>query len=336
LKSIAVDAGFGRTKALSQDKVINFPSLVAHHREVRFTTGMEGNGDPTSKMVIESNGHRYFVGSAAGRQGIVQNTIDRDRAVSEEAKILTLGAFSLLIEESPEHINLVAGLPVSHFASLKERYISELKQTHYFNILDLSGKTITAKIVNVHDVKVIPQPLGTLFNLLLDEKGVICRSELVSENIGIIDIGFHTVDLTRADTLEFIDRKSASYPLGLFNAFSELSEEISRSLDIEAPPETLEKVVSSGQIKVGGKSISIEKQKQQAFTHAAEQILSKIKTLWPDRWQLDRIIVTGGGGHLLYDYLRHSLDNQTELAINPVFANVEGYLKLGVRYWGAN
>jgi plasmid segregation protein ParM len=334
LKNIAVDAGFGRTKALSAERAISFPSLVAHYREVRFTTGMEGNGDPTSKMVIESNGRRYFVGSAAGRQGIVQNTIDRDRAISEEAKLLTLGALSLLMEESPEHINLVAGLPVSHYASLKERYISELKQTHYFDLLDLSGKTLNKHIVNVHEVKVIPQPLGTLFNMLLNEQGGLSRAELAGENVGIVDIGFHTVDLARADSLEFIDRKSASYPLGLFNAFSELSEEIGRSLDIEAPPETLENVVSSGQIKVGGKSVSIEKQKQQAFTHAAEQILSKVKTLWPDRWQLDRIIVTGGGGHLLYDYLKLNLDQQAELAHKPVFANAEGYLKLAARSWG--
>jgi len=325
LKNIAVDAGFGRTKALSPDRAISFPSLVAHYREVRFTTGMEGNGDPTIKMVIESNRRRYFVGSAAGRQGIVQNTIDRDRAISEEAKLLTLGALSLLIDMSPEHINLV-----------KERYISELKQTHYFDRLDLSGKTLKKHIVNVHEVKVIPQPLGTLFNMLLDEQGGLSRAELAGENVGIIDIGFHTVDLARADSLEFIDRKSASYPLGLFNAFSELSEEISRSLDIEAPPETLEKVVASGQIKVGGKSVSIERQKQQAFTHAAEQILSKVKTLWPDRWQLDRIIVTGGGGQLLYDYLNRNLDQKTELASKPVFANAEGYLKLAARSWGAS
>jgi plasmid segregation protein ParM len=334
LKNIAVDTGFGRTKAISQGKTISFPSLVAHYREVRFTTGMEGNGDPTTKMVIESNGRRFFVGSAAGRQGIVQNTIDRERAISEESKVLTLGALSLLIEESPAHINLVAGLPVSHYAGLKERYITELKRTHYYNLLDLSGKAVRNNILNIHEVKVIPQPLGTLFNLLLDEKGEVERAELAGENVGIIDIGYHTADLARADSLEFIDRKSSSYPLGLFNAFTELSEEIGRTLNIEAPPETLEKVVATGFIKVGGKTVSIDQQKQRAFAHATEQILSKVKTLWPDRWQLDRIIITGGGGQLLYDYLNRNLDQQTELASKPVFANAEGYLKLAARSWG--
>jgi len=334
LIKLAVDTGFGRTKALSDEHAVSFPSLVAHYRDIRFNTGMEGNGDPTSKLALEHNGRRYFVGSAAIRQGIAQNTIDRERTVSQEAKVLALAALGLLVEESTEHICLVAGLPVSHFASLKERYESELKQTHYFDLLDLSGKALANHIVNVHDLKVIPQPLGTLFTLLLDETGGLSRAELAGENVGIIDIGFCTVDLARADSLEFIDRKSASYPLGLFNAYSELSEELNRCFDIEAPPESLEKVVASGQIKVGGKTYSIEKQKQQAFIRIAEQILSKVKTLWPDRWQLDRIIITGGGGQLLYNYLECNLDHNTELAPKPVFANVEGYLKLAARSWG--
>ncbi len=331
---IAVDAGFGRTKALSTDRSISFPSLVANFREVRFTTGMEGNGDPTSMLAIAHNGRRYFVGSAAGRQGIAQNTIDRERAVSEEAKLLTLAALSLLVEQTPEQVSLVAGLPVSHYSNLKERYLSELKQTHYFDLLDLSGKLIKNHVINVHEVKVIPQPLGTLFNLLLDEAGELSRPELAGENVGIIDVGYYTADLARADSLEFIDRKSASYPLGLFNAFNELSEELDRTLDIEAPPEILEKVVSTGKIKVSGKVVSIEQHKQQAFSRVAGQIISKVKTLWPDRWQLDRVIVTGGGGQLLFNYLNHAFDNQAELAPKPVFANVGGYLKLAARSWG--
>ena len=334
MMKVAIDTGFGRTKALSAGKAISFPSLVAHYREVRFTTGMEGNGDPASKLVLEHNGKRYFVGSVAGKQGIAQNTIDRERAVSKEAKLLTFAALSLLLDEAPAQVNLVAGLPVSHYDNLKERYISELRQTHYYDLLDLSGDKLSSYVVNVNELKVIPQPLGTLFGLLLDEHGAIERAELAGENVGIIDIGYHTADLARADSLEFIDRKSASYPLGLFNAYSELSEELNRTFDIEAPPETLEKVVASGQVKLGGKTASIEKQKQQAFARASEQILSKVKTLWPDRWQLDRIIITGGGGRMLYNYLSNNLDHNTELAPKPVFANAEGYLKLATRSWG--
>ncbi len=334
MKNVAVDAGFGRIKAVDQEKAISFPSLLAHYRKVRFTTGMEGNGDPTANMVIESDGRRYFVGEAAGKQGVVQNTIDRDRAVSEEAKLLTLGALALLINESPEHINLVAGLPVSHYASLKERYTANLKQTHYFNHLDISGNLISKNIFNIHQVKVIPQPLGTLFNLLLDEKGELCRAELAGESICIVDVGYHTADLLRADALEFIDRKSASYPLGLFGAFNEISEELSRTHDIDAPPEALENIVKSGSIRVGGKAISVQDQIQQAFNRSAGQLISKLKSLWPDRWQLDRIIVTGGGGQLLYNHLSQHLDQAVELAERPVFANAKGYMKLAARTWG--
>ena len=78
MMKIVIDTGFGRTKALTAGKAISFPSLVANYREVRFTTGMECNGNSTSKLVLEYNGKHYFMGSTAERQSIAQNTIDHE------------------------------------------------------------------------------------------------------------------------------------------------------------------------------------------------------------------------------------------------------------------
>lgn len=333
MKNYAIDAGFGRTKATDGKTTCDFPSLVAAYRPVRFISGMESN-DPTARMVLECDyGDRYYIGSAAARQGIAQSTIDKERAVSTEGKLLSLAAMGILAEEETEHVNLVAGLPVSHYSGLKNRYYNAMHQTHRFSLLKLTGEVEKQLIINVVNLKIIPQPLGTLFDMLLGETGEVERAELASENVGIIDIGYHTADMARADSLEFIDRKSASYPLGLFGAYSELSESINQEHGIEAAPESLEGVMKTGYITIGGGIVDVQRLTTQALKAAAGQIASKVKSLWPDRWQLNRIIITGGGGTTLYNYLVAALEEKAELAETAIYANVRGYYKLAARSW---
>lgn len=333
MKNIAIDAGFGRTKATDGKTTCDFPSLVAAYRPVRFVSGMESKTDPTGRMILEHEADRYYIGSAAARQGIAQSTIDKERAVSTEGKLLSLAAMGILAAEEVEHVNLVAGLPVSHYSGLKNRYYTAMKQTHRFNLLKLTGEVEKQCVINVVNLKIIPQPLGTLFNMLLSETGGIERAQLAGENVGIIDIGYHTADLARADSLEFIDRKSASYPLGLFGAYSELSESINQEFGIEAAPESLEEVMRTGYISIGGKSVGVQHLINQALKAAGAQIASKVKSLWPDRWQLNRIIITGGGGATLYNQLIANLDEPAELVEAAIYANVRGYYKLAARSW---
>lgn len=332
MMKMAIDTGFGRVKAQTESgQALNMPSLVAAFRPVRFSTGFESNGDPSSNLILERNGKTYFVGKSAQLQGVPQHTVDRERAVSEETELLVLAALGLLAGDNA-HVELVAGLPVSHYASQKEEYSARLKQTHRFARVDSQGNRQEHYTVHIQGLKVIPQPLGTLFALLLDQYGQVQDGDLAKQNIGIIDIGYHTVDLARADNLTFIDRKSSSYPLGLHTIYSDVSESLNREHGIEAPPESLESVVSTGSIKIAGKEISIATEIDQACHQAADQITSKMKTLWPDRWQLDRIILTGGGANLLGNYL--DLGEQGETAPRPVFANTDGYLRLAKRTWG--
>ncbi len=81
--NLAIDTGFGRTKALDPEREYDFPSLVAAYKPVKFSTGLESNGDPAAQMAVEYNGRRYFVGTAAAKQGVAMATVDKERTVSE-------------------------------------------------------------------------------------------------------------------------------------------------------------------------------------------------------------------------------------------------------------
>lgn len=331
---MAVDVGFGRVKALaSNGRRIGFPSVIGDFNPVQFVLGMAS--DLISQLVVDYAGKQHFVGESALKQSTPQATVDKERTVSEEGTTLLAAAMTLLTEEQTEAIKLVVGLPVMHYDTLKQRYLQATKTIHQIDLLSLTGQILSRKYLPVLDVKVLPQPFGTFFDRLLDEKGEIRDPALAEGKVGIVDIGYNTLDLARVDSLEFINPRSTSFSgLGLFTSFQVLSGGIYREFGVEIPPERLEPVVRSGELRVGGKVVSIEHLKQQAFREAANQIISRIKSVWPDRWELDRVIISGGGAIGLGEYLRSELKQEVQIVEEPVYANASGYLKFAERVWG--
>ena len=301
--TIAVDVGFGKVKGFSSTgKMIEFPTVIGDFHPVKFISGMEK--DPTHNLVIGYNQKKYFLGEAALKQSKPQATVDKDRTVTEEGLVLLIGALSLLIgDKVSDSVNLIVGLPVMHFESLKDKYLNSIKQLNTIDILSLTGELLGRKYITIAAVRVLPQPMGTFFDCLLNDNGEIANSKMASENVGIIDIGYNTLDFTRVDNLDFISPRSTSYSgLGIFSAFQNLSIEIYRSLGIEISAEQIEPLVRKGLINISGQQNSIERYKQIAFSEAARQIISRVKSFSPDRWSLNQIIISGGGVSLLAEF----------------------------------
>lgn len=331
--TIAVDVGFGKVKGFSdKGKMIDFPSVIGDFHPVQFVSGL-GN-DQIQNLVIGYNHKQYFLGEAALKQSKPQATVDKDRTVSEEGLVLLMGALSLLVgEKVSDSFNMIVGLPVMHYESLKDTYIAAIKKLHIIDNLSLTGELLNRKYLTIAAVKVLPQPMGTFFDNLLNENGEIVNSKLATENVGIIDIGYNTLDFARIDNFDFINPRSTSYSgLGIFSAYQNLSVEIYRNLGIEIPPEQIEAIIRKGEMNISGRQISLEQFKQNAFTETARQIISRVKSFWPDRWSLDKIIISGGGASLLGEFLIQEFQ-QASIGTNPMFANVSGYKKFGRRVW---
>lgn len=331
---MGIDVGFGGVKGLAgSGKKVEFPSVIGDFHPVRFLSGLEG--DIASRLVVEYNCKRKFVGEAALKQSIPQATVDNDRTVTEEGIILLTTAMALMSpDKTPEAINLVVGLPVMHYESLKTKYLNAVKTLHTIDLLSLSGETVCRKYLSVTEAKILPQLFGTLFDQLLNEKGEIINPQLAAGKIGIIDIGYNTLDLLCAYNLEYINPRSTSFSgLGMFTVFQALATEIYRNLGVEIPPERIEPLIKNREIKISGQNINIDQYKRSAFKEAAAQIISRVKSLWPNRWELDRIIITGGGAILLGEYLLTELGQQAYAANNPVLANANGYLKFASWCW---
>ncbi len=329
----AVDVGFGSVKGVS-NKTIEYPAVIGDFRPIRFSTGME-KVDRVKSLCVEYSGRKYFLGDMAYQQSIARATMGDDRFTSPEGMALMLGTLVLLADNPEEDINLITGLPVNSFSKKKEEYTRALKGRHQIKLLQPNGDWSTVYTVNIREVKVIPQPVGTIFWALLDSKGQIRNKEYSIGKLGVLDIGAHTVDLARTNDLEFIDRESTSFnDIGLFTAYQELSFELQHKLGVQITPEEMSTYINRGYIKVDGKQISIHQEKESVFQAASDKIVSRAINTW-SLWDLDKVLITGGGSLVLKDYLINSFDkySQIEFCDDGTLTNCLGYHRYGQRFW---
>lgn len=333
----AVDVGFGRVKALSEDRQIEFPSVVGTFRPVRFSVGMV-HADPTEKLCCDYAGKKYFIGAVALKQSDAMLTLSPDRFTQPEGMALMFAALALLSRNSDETVNLIGGLPVSDFAGKKEKYQAALLGRHYIKLFNPDGSGEKEHKITVNDCRILPQPMGTVFDRVLDAAGEIVNKKLAAGNIGVLDIGQNTIDLIRCDGLEFIDSQSDSYSdVGLFECYELLYREIKGIYGVEIPPTKMEQYLLNGYIEVDGYKQSITGIKQRVFEVHAERIVSRALNLWRDVWQLSTIIITGGGSVVLGDYISRQLNRPAQVEImdrgRATFSNCAGYMKFARRAW---
>ncbi len=219
----AVDLGFGQVKAITDTQQVEYPAAIGTYRPVRFTSGLEAQ-DPVEKLCIEFEGKKYFVGSMAIAQSTPRVTMSSERFTSQEGLALMMSALLLLAGGQVEEVKLIAGLPVNEYAGLKKKYEDTLKGEHYVQRIDPTGDWGDFYRFNIEAVKILPQPIGTIFDKVLNDAGDLSNKQLASGRLAVLDIGKHTVDLALTDALQFIDRSSVSYSdIGLFDAFKDIS-----------------------------------------------------------------------------------------------------------------
>jgi plasmid segregation protein ParM len=183
----------------------------------------------------------------------------------------------------------------------------------------------------------LPQPLGSILNCLMDDNGKIVNDELANQKVGVVDIGFRTTDFTILDHLRYIDRGSRTFDNGISKGFGVISNKLREKCGISVELYRLYKAAEEGSIKMRGHGFSFEKIRDQVYSQLASTIANDLDRLWADDWDIDSIILTGGGCRELAQYL-HPLITGNVIPIDsntdPRLNNVLGYAKYGKYIWG--
>ncbi|MDQ1270936.1 MAG: plasmid segregation protein ParM, partial [Thermodesulfobacteriota bacterium] len=80
--------------------------------------------------------------------------------------------------------------------------------------------------LSIDKVHVIPQPIGSIFNLIFDDNGKICDRDLATSKLGVVDIGFKTTDFSIFDHLQYIERGSSTMDTGVAKCFSVIADKL--------------------------------------------------------------------------------------------------------------
>ncbi|MDX8388039.1 MAG: ParM/StbA family protein [Ghiorsea sp.] len=333
---IGIDIGFGFTKATDGQDFLIFKSIFGEAVDFQIKENLLDASTDKDHLQIEVDDTSYFVGELAERQSSSRTfTLDQTQFVSSSSRVLALATLSKLVKDTSQPIKLVVGLPIGHYRQYKDELAKMLRATHKFITVDAEGNRNPIEIT-VSDVRVLPQPIGTVMDRLLSRDGIPTNKRFATDKIGVVDVGFRTTDYTISDKGRYSERGSLTTKNGISHAFAKIGHKLKDACGIDIEIYRLFDAVDQGSIKVRGKSYDLKKITEHAFKHLASQIAVDANQVWADDWDIDAIMITGGGGAVLADYVKAELEGVVipiEQDLDYRLHNVRGYYKFGLYSW---
>ncbi|MDR3417823.1 MAG: ParM/StbA family protein [Nevskia sp.] len=334
MRILAVDIGFGYTKATDGRQFQVFKSIVGEANPIQFAEALLPSqaAQPRHFAIDEEE---VFVGELAEAQSRGRGfTLDHAQFLAKYAKILGLAALAPFAEHG-DPLRVVTGLPISFFRKYKDTVTTMLQQRHNITVVQANGAR-EDKTLYIEKVRVIPQPFGSLFNLMLDGQGKALQQRFLTEKIGVIDIGFRTTDFSISDKTRYSERGSLSTDSGISVAYNAISNLLHEKSGTQVELYRLYEAAARGVIKIKGHKYDLTALVQQAYSQLATRIAIEASRVWADDWDMDAIVITGGGGMILAPYLQTQIEGEV-LAMPPDqdarLNNVIGYWKYGVHIW---
>ena len=331
-----IDIGFGFTKATNGKEFVLFKSILGEATDIQFSLPIV-KSEAGPRMHVSLDGQSYFVGDFAEQHSNSrQFTLDQETLLTDFCKVLSLTAMGYLFDTySP--VNIVTGLPVGFYREYHQRFAKMLKGSHEITYQKNDGASETRRI-NINNLRIIPQPLGSIFNVLMNESGKITNRELAKQKIGVIDIGFRTTDFCIFHGLQYVERGSNTTDTGIAKSFSVIAKKLRDESRVNIELYRLYTAMGTGVIKIRGKEYNIAKLRDAVFSHAAGIIASDASRLWADDWDIDVIIISGGGAMELARFLQPLITGNimpVETQIDARLNNVQGYYKYAQYLWGS-
>ncbi len=332
---IGLDIGFGYTKATNGTDFLIFKSVFGDATEMQFREQLLSDADDEQHLQVRLDDRAYFVGELAERQSLERYfTLDQNQFVAEFTRVLALTALSRLADRK-NPVKLVVGLPIGHYTRFRGDLAEMLNGQHDVGVFNRGGDR-NDTVVRVTDIRVVPQPFGTVMNLMLNDVGEVIEKGMTRQKIGVVDIGFRTSDFTITDRTRYSERGSMTSDSGISRAFTTIASKLHEKSGVQVELYRMYDAVERGTIRIHGKRYDLKRITEQAFGQLATRIATEANRLWASDWDIDAIVVTGGGGAILAPYLQPLLKGEV-LPIEPGkdsrLNNVRGYCKYGRRLW---
>jgi hypothetical protein len=313
------DLGMGANKLYGSHGGLALQSQVA--AETGPTVGpLLGFRAAKPPLHIRFDGVAFFVGPNCHDWGRPIENLDYDRMSGvPETRAILYGNLSQYIAQHGDFdapLSVLVGLPLEPLsgpdaqanANAVQRW---LKGEHHW---EADGKPYQ---VTIAEARVTSQPSGALFDYLLDDDGQYIpeRKGQLKEEIGIVSVGFNTLEILTVKDKAAVQAMTAGRTLGVRRLLELVNTEGLFTLG------ELDGLLRNNQLDI-----------KSALPVWAREITGQIEKTWGQRWRrFSQIIVVGGGALLLREHLFDRFNGKVFLPADPVLAIAHGLYKLALQ-----
>lgn len=315
------DMGMGALKLWSASGGFQLVSQVASNGKNHLMDGIMGLKSSKKPMLISGDFGSFYVGFGAHENGrpVTNLSFERLTGVPEMRALLYAALAQYQNEYGPfdEALSLMVGLPLQMMTGEKAKEYqrgvkSWLMGSHTFQA---DGITHT---IEIDSVKQTSQPVGALFDFVLNHRGEIADashgSALMGE-VGVISVGFNTVELMVVKEQRAFQRFTEGNTLGVRRLLDLMNKGNLRSLG------EMDELLRAGGLKQELKA---------ALPTWASEVNGKIDDVWEGNThhRFEKVLIVGGGPLLLREYLTAQFGAKAWMPSDPVFSIARGLYKL--------
>jgi len=260
------------------------------------------------------------------------------RYSGREFRLLTdfaLAELALDYKEASEgilEVTVVTGVPTSDYAQ-SEALSALQKAFKGDHNVTVNGITLN---IRVKDLIVLPQPLGTIIDVISDEEGNMIENSITNANVGVVDVGGGTVLIDALRKMNMAEDRRNQLQRGAFTLYEAIQKElVSQGYSINEY-ET-ESVVRAGNERErylwspdGNQTINITDTVMKQRKLFTRNIASSVKTTYKATDRMQTIFITGGAANLLVkdEFLKEI--KEAKFVEDSELANVRGFYKFGL------
>lgn len=313
LISVGLDAGMGAMKVWSRGNGLDVLSQVAVNGSGHLE-GQIGLKSEKRPLLVTTGDGEFYVGAKAHNYGHPIENLDFERLFgSPEMRALVYGTLTRFQEafgafDAP--LSLMVGLPLQTMGEeMKEARIGLRKWLAGPHEWKADG---TDYRVTVERVRWTSQPVGALFDFVLTDDLQIPngRGNALTEEVGVVSVGFNTVELMVIENQIATEKFTRGEKLGVRRLLEMLNPQGRFSLG------ELDVKLRTGNLKF-----------REKLPIWAREVNGVIEGVWDKALErFAAVLVVGGGAVLLGDHL--NLRGKKVTLDNPVLAIAHGLEKL--------
>lgn len=315
------DMGMGALKVWSAPGGLQLVSQVASNGHGHLMEGITGLKSRTRPMLVRGEFGSFYVGDGAHEHGRPVENLDFDRLTgAPEMRALLYAAWAQYQHEHgpfDEPLALMVGLPLQMMTGdLARDYQKGVKGwlmgTHEFEVDGITHR------VEVDAVKQTSQPVGALFDYVLDHRGQMIgeRGDALLDEVGVISVGFNTVELLVVKERGAVERFTRGNTLGV----RRLLELINR-----------DGLFSLGELDAKLRANRMKSELKQAMPVWVREVNGEIEKVWGvSHRRFAKVLIVGGGALLLREALTVQFAHKAWVPDDAVLAIARGLWKLSV------